>query len=52
MDMEFWSSGVQDTTLGTMPYMLRCVSFTLKLKVWLKLKRCDRKIKSLCVEKF
>jgi hypothetical protein len=26
-----------------------CVYFTLKLKVWLKLERCDGKVKSLCV---
>ena len=28
-----------------------CV-FTPKLKVWLKLERCDEKVGSLCVEKF
>lgn len=29
-----------------------CVYFTPKVKVWLKFKRCDRKVESLCVEKF
>ena len=28
-----------------------CVQFTLKIKVWLKLKRCDGKVESLCVQK-
>ena len=29
-----------------------CVNLTLKLKVWLKLKRCDKKVRSLWVGKF